>query len=114
MASLRPALPRTLPHARKPLRHLNRTQPPAIVLRVTARHRRPTVGEKSGLALYLSLHGIHAQIHAIDLGNRDIGHALTDTAERLKSDLIVMGAYGHSRLRERILGGATRGLLARS
>ena len=68
----------------------------------------------SELALYLSLHGIKTEIHAIDLGIRDIGGALIDAAERFDSDLIVMGAYGHSRFRERILGGATRGLLATS
>ena len=66
------------------------------------------------LALYLSLHGIKTQTHAIDLGIRDIGSALIDAAERFESDLIVMGAYGHSRFRERILGGATRDLLKNS
>jgi nucleotide-binding universal stress UspA family protein len=68
----------------------------------------------SELALYLALYGIKSQTHAIDLGIRDIGGALIDAAERFDSDLIVMGAYGHSRFRERILGGATRGLLANS
>ena len=68
----------------------------------------------SELALYLSLHGIKTETHAIDLGIRDIGGTLIDAAERFESDLIVMGAYGHSRFRERILGGATRGLLADS
>jgi nucleotide-binding universal stress UspA family protein len=63
------------------------------------------------LALYLALHGIKTQNHAIDVGIRDIGGTLIAAAERFESDLIVMGAYGHSRLRERILGGATRGLL---
>jgi nucleotide-binding universal stress UspA family protein len=66
------------------------------------------------LALYLSLHGIKTQTHAIDLGIRDIGGALIDAAERFESDLIVMGAYGHSRFRERILGGATSDLLKNS
>jgi nucleotide-binding universal stress UspA family protein len=68
----------------------------------------------SELALYLALHGIKTQIHVIDLGIRDIGGALSDAADRFDSDLIVMGAYGHSRFRERILGGATRDLLANS
>jgi nucleotide-binding universal stress UspA family protein len=68
----------------------------------------------SELALYLSLYGVKSQTHAIDLGIRDIGGALIDAAERFDSDLIVMGAYGHSRFRERILGGATRGLLTTS
>ena len=66
------------------------------------------------LALYLALHGIKAQNHAIDIGIQDIGGTLIAAAERFESDLIVMGAYGHSRLRERILGGATRGLLKHS
>lgn len=66
------------------------------------------------LALYLALHGVKGQVHAIDLGVRGAGGALIDAAERFESDLIVMGAYGHSRFRERILGGATRELLANS
>lgn len=68
----------------------------------------------SELALYLALHGVKIQTHAIDLGLRDIGGALIDAAERFESDLIVMGTYGHSRFRERILGGATRELLKNS
>lgn len=68
----------------------------------------------SDLALYLALHGIKSSVHAIDFGVRDIGGALIDAAERCDCDLIVMGAYGHSRLRERILGGATRDMLANS
>jgi nucleotide-binding universal stress UspA family protein len=63
------------------------------------------------LALYLALHGIKAQNHAIDVGIQSIGGTLIAAAERFESDLIVMGAYGHSRFRERILGGATRDLL---
>lgn len=66
------------------------------------------------LALYLALHGIKAQNHAIDIGIQDAGATLMAAAERFGSDLIVMGGYGHSRLRERILGGATRGLLDKS
>ena len=63
------------------------------------------------LALYLALHSIKAQTHAIDVGIQNIGGTLIAAAERFDSDLIVMGAYGHIRMRERILGGATRDLL---
>jgi nucleotide-binding universal stress UspA family protein len=66
------------------------------------------------LALYLALHGIKTQSHAFDVGIPNIGGTLIAAAERFDSDLIVMGAYGHSRLRERILGGATRDLLKQS
>jgi nucleotide-binding universal stress UspA family protein len=68
----------------------------------------------SDLALYLAMHGIKSQTHAIDVGIPDTGGTLIAAAERFESDLIVMGAYGHSRFRERILGGATRDLLKNS
>jgi nucleotide-binding universal stress UspA family protein len=41
----------------------------------------------------------------------DVGATLIAEARRLKADLIVMGAYGHSRVREWLLGGATYALL---
>ncbi|MFK7966914.1 MAG: universal stress protein [Burkholderiaceae bacterium] len=62
------------------------------------------------IALYLARHGVNAQVNniasGIDVGNTMLSHA-ADTG----SDLIVMGAYGHSRVREWIMGGATRMLL---
>ena len=62
------------------------------------------------IALYLARHGVTAQVNNIasdiDVGNTMLSHA-ADTG----SDLIVMGAYGHSRVREWIMGGATRMLL---
>ena len=42
----------------------------------------------------------------------DVGDLLLSRAADLDIDLIVMGCYGHSRLSERVLGGATRTLLA--
>jgi nucleotide-binding universal stress UspA family protein len=41
----------------------------------------------------------------------DVGNQLLSRATDLDIDLIVMGCYGHSRLHERVLGGATRTLL---
>jgi nucleotide-binding universal stress UspA family protein len=38
--------------------------------------------------------------------------ALRDEVERHRSDLLVMGCYGHSRIREQMFGGVTRALLA--
>jgi len=62
------------------------------------------------IALYLARHGVTAEVKNItsdiDVGNTMLSHA-ADTG----SDLIVMGAYGHSRVREWIMGGATRMLL---
>ncbi len=41
----------------------------------------------------------------------DVGEALLAEAQRLKADLIVLGGYSHSPLRERLLGGVTHRLL---
>ncbi len=40
-----------------------------------------------------------------------VGQTLLDRAASLQADLLVMGAYGHSRLRELVFGGATRHVL---
>jgi nucleotide-binding universal stress UspA family protein len=62
------------------------------------------------LALHLSRHGVKAEPKHIVAPDLDVGDALLSTASDLDVDLIVMGAYGHSRLRELVLGGATRDL----
>jgi len=60
---------------------------------------------------WLMWHGVSAQMRAepVDAG---IADAMLSHAADTGADLIVMGAYGHSRWAERVLGGATRGLLA--
>lgn len=67
--------------------------------------------EPSALARYLAGHGIQAKTWAYTPGNEPIAKGLLGQAERAGADCLVMGAYGHSRLRERILGGATEGVL---
>jgi nucleotide-binding universal stress UspA family protein len=62
------------------------------------------------LVPYLARHDVKITIHALNL-KRTIGIALLEAALRLEAGLLVMGAYGHTRLREWILGGATRELL---
>jgi nucleotide-binding universal stress UspA family protein len=65
-------------------------------------------GEEPGadIALYLARHGIKVEVTAQSDGGDD-GAALLSFAAEKGADLIVMGAYGHSRLSEFILGGAT-------
>ena len=60
---------------------------------------------------WLKRHEISADIEA-QAASRPIGEALLSRAFELGSDLLVMGAWGHSRLRERLLGGATRTVLS--
>jgi nucleotide-binding universal stress UspA family protein len=60
---------------------------------------------------HLKHHGINATLHQVVAKSRDAAAIILSEATRRKADLIVMGGYGHSRLREFILGGATRGIL---
>ena len=62
------------------------------------------------LLQYLGRHGVHAEISR-QRTKTDIGSTLLSLAADMSSDLIVMGAYGHSRFRESLLGGATRTVL---
>lgn len=72
-------------------------------------------GEDPGadMALYLARHGIKVTVTAAGTG-RDDGDALLSFAADSGADLIVMGAYGHSRFSEFLLGGMTRTALASS
>jgi nucleotide-binding universal stress UspA family protein len=63
------------------------------------------------MALYLARHGVVASAAAIPGADMDVGNLLLSYATDHDADLIVMGAYGHTRLREMVLGGATRTLL---
>ena len=60
---------------------------------------------------HLKHHRINAVLHRIKNRNGDVGETLIVEAKQRDADLIVMGAYGHSRLREWLLGGATYKLL---
>lgn len=62
-------------------------------------------------ARYLSAHGIRTEIRRSTSAGIDAGTAILNEASDIGADLIVMGAYGHSRLRETIMGGATRTVL---
>lgn len=80
----------------------------------------PRVGETghgeepgSDVARYLARHGIQATIERLDATNVDTGAVILDCAAATDSDLIVMGAYGHSRFTEFVLGGVTRTMLQR-
>jgi nucleotide-binding universal stress UspA family protein len=67
--------------------------------------------EPSELTDYLALHDVDARTSAFTPGPGSLGDALLEEAGKAKADLLVMGAYGHSRLREMVLGGVTRGIL---
>ena len=69
------------------------------------------VAEDAAVATHLARHGVEVGCRGV---NSEIGHegaALLRFAKQLSADLLVVGAYGHSRLHEFILGGATRTIL---
>lgn len=63
------------------------------------------------LQKWLRLHGVHAPMRQHHLGPMDTGAALLSLAAETDADLLVMGCYGHHRLREWVLGGASRQVL---
>ncbi len=60
---------------------------------------------------HLGRHGVDAEALISYSGGVDTGNALLDQVADLNADLLVMGAWGHSRLREWVMGGATRQVL---
>jgi nucleotide-binding universal stress UspA family protein len=75
--------------------------------------QRPEAGEVPGAeeAAVLSRHGIKTTAEPMMTDGRNAGEALLMRANDLGADLLVMGAYAHSRMREFVFGGATRHVL---
>lgn len=64
------------------------------------------------IAHHLVRHGFAPNVITLNARERPDGEMLVDAARRTGAGLLALGAYGHSRLREMILGGVTRELLA--
>src|SRR6185369_16191284 len=71
-------------------------------------------GEEPGadIALHLARHGVKVEIDHSLASDINPADEILSRASDYGSDLIVMGAYGHSRARELVLGGVTRSILA--
>jgi nucleotide-binding universal stress UspA family protein len=69
-------------------------------------------GEEPGadIALHLSRHGVKVEVQQTQVEEINVGDTVLSRLADLGCDLLVMGAYGHSRLREVVLGGVTRTL----
>ena len=62
------------------------------------------------MAAHLARHGVKAEVRRLVAGSLGVGDVLLNAISDEGADLVVMGAYGHSRMRELVLGGATRTL----
>jgi nucleotide-binding universal stress UspA family protein len=87
------------------------------LLRKAAQVRIVTVTEDetefpaTGASEYLARHGIDSVLHEWPRDGRTMAEALLDAARALAGAYLVMGAYGHSRLQESLLGGTTRDMI---
>ena len=73
----------------------------------------PPHGEQPGadITQHLARHGVKVQAETAFSEDASVGEVLRAKSDEIDADLIVMGAYGHSRTRELILGGVTRDIL---
>jgi nucleotide-binding universal stress UspA family protein len=67
--------------------------------------------EGADMAQHLARHGLKITVHRIGGGGIDVADALLSHAADSGADFMVMGGYGHSRLREFVLGGVTHSIL---
>jgi nucleotide-binding universal stress UspA family protein len=83
------------------------------VLVVDHERNRAGHGQDPGadIARHLARHGAHVEVLRLSSEGEEVGRLLLSTAAAFGADLLVMGAYGHSHLREWMFGGVTRTVL---
>jgi nucleotide-binding universal stress UspA family protein len=103
-------------HAARDALPLLRTAQKVTVLVVDGSVRgvgREPHGQEAGadVAAWLARHDVKVEVVRDTSGDIDVGSAILSRVSDLDIDLVVMGVYGHSRLRELVLGGASRTML---
>ncbi len=81
------------------------------VMRVNPDPEEPRHNPGFDLAAHLARHGVTVTVTPVIAPDMDAGSLIASRASDLDADLIVMGGYGHSRLRELVFGGVTRHML---
>jgi nucleotide-binding universal stress UspA family protein len=84
----------------------------AVDIVIVAEERKSEEMTGANMSAHLARHGVPASIKRMAKGDIGIENVLLSYAADSGADFMVMGGYGHSRLREFILGGVTRGILA--
>lgn len=95
--------------ARAALPLLRETDLTHVTMVANPHRQRDNAGE--GISTMLDRQGVKAQIDQLDRSQGRISQIILNHATASEADLLVTGAYGHSRFREAILGGATREIL---
>lgn len=83
----------------------------AVDLVIVTEHGKHDEITGANMSEHLARHGVRVEIKRIAKGDIAVQAAILDYAADSGADFMVMGGYGHSRLREFILGGVTRGIL---
>ena len=84
----------------------------AVDIVIVAEERKSDEISGANMSEHLTRHGVAANLKRIAKGDLAVEDVLLSYAADSGADFMVMGGYGHSRLREFILGGVTRGILA--
>lgn len=90
---------------------LTRAKAVDIVIVATGRAKSDEI-PGADIGHHLARHGINVDVKRIVAEDVDVPNTILSYAADVSAELIVMGGYGHSRLREFVLGGATRDILA--
>ena len=70
-------------------------------------------GEEPGsdIAMFLTRHGVKVEVDRVASGGRRVDETLRQHATDVAADMVVMGAYNHPRIQQRLFGGVTRSML---
>jgi nucleotide-binding universal stress UspA family protein len=82
------------------------------VLTVASEPAKSDENVRADIAHHLACHGVKVEVDSIVTVETDIASTILSHAADISADFLVMGGYGHSRLREFVLGGVTRGILS--
>lgn len=83
-----------------------------VVFNASSRADRHGSVAGADIALHLARHGVKVAAEALEVHDISVGEALLSRLADESADLLVMGGYGHSRLRQTVLGGVTRTVLS--
>jgi nucleotide-binding universal stress UspA family protein len=78
---------------------------------VVVGHEASASGAEQDVPAFLEKHGCNAQARRVAHLDLPVGEVLLRTAHQLECDLIVMGLYGHARLQESVMGGASHDVI---
>jgi nucleotide-binding universal stress UspA family protein len=83
------------------------------VLVIDHERHKASHGQEPGadIARHLARHGAKVEVRRLSSDGKNVGQLMLSQATAFKADLLVMGAYGHSQLREWVFGGVTRTVL---